>query len=264
MSFTFIIQFKYDSEDRLRNLLRGVIYLNYHFKNKAEILIIDQDNNKDYLTEILASYGVTNINIKSYNIEGPYNRSKIINKGIKEANNDICFIYDCDILIPKEQIELSVEFCDKRYQLVCPYTNPQYNIPQNYFNDFYLNYDFKEIQYKIKPYQIQHRHIEDQYPLIAYASGFSMVVNKKTLGNLAYFNEEFNGWGFEDTEYFFRLDHFNTRMTRIYGPIFHVEHDRTTQNQYPEHTQNNLILFNKIKNMDKKNLINYYKTLNLI
>ena len=91
-----------------------------------------------------------------------------------------------------------------------------------------------------------------------------MVVNKKTLGNLAYFNEEFNGWGFEDTEYFFRLDHFNTRMTRIYGPIFHVEHDRTTQNQYPEHTQNNLILFNKIKNMDKKNLINYYKTLNLI
>jgi predicted glycosyltransferase involved in capsule biosynthesis len=264
MSFTFIIQFKYDSEDRLRNLLRGVIYLNYHFKNKAEILIIDQDNNKDYLTEILASYGVTNINIKSYNIEGPYNRSKIINKGIEEANNDICFIYDCDILIPKEQIELSVEFCDKRYQLVCPYTNPQYNIPQDYFNEFHLDYNFKEIQYKIKPYQIQHRHIEDNYPLIAYASGFSIVVNKKTLGNLVYFNEEFNGWGFEDTEYFFRMDFFNIKMTRIYGPIFHVEHDRTIQNQYPEYTHKNSLLYNKLKNMNKEDLVNYYKFLNFI
>ena len=42
---TFIIQFRYDSEDRLKNLLRGVVYLHNHFKNDSNILIIDQDDN---------------------------------------------------------------------------------------------------------------------------------------------------------------------------------------------------------------------------
>jgi hypothetical protein len=259
---SFIIQFKYDSEDRLRNLLRGVIYLHNNFAN-SEILIIDQDDNAEYLNTLMKEYGINdNVNIKSFNIDGPYHRSKIINEGLKLAKNSVCLIYDCDILIPVEQVNLGLELINLGYDLVFPYTSPQYDIPQDFFEEFFVNYDFNYIKSKIPARQYG---VTNDEMFIKYGNAaFCMMLNKKSLGNLIYFNEEFNGWGYEDNEYIFRMDKFGAKITRVWGSIYHVEHERTLQYQYNDYTEKNRILWENIKSSDYKSLEIYYKNLNLI
>jgi len=271
MKFTFIIQFKYDSVDRLTNLLRSLIYLTYQFKDEAEYLVILQNNTPieevncvQYLTKLFHEYELSNIRIFSCDLPDPYYRSKIINEGLKIASNDICVIYDCDILLPKEQIELGVELCQDKFPLVFPYTNPEYHIERDYFKEFETDYDFYNLQFKIAPKMMLHRHIEDGYPPIAYATGFCMIVNKRLLGDLVYFNEEFNGWGYEDSEYILKMNLFNIKMTRVYGPVFHVQHERVLQNKYKEYTDRNQRLYVKLKNENIETLKNYYKTPKII
>ena len=48
-------------------------------------------------------------------------------------------------------------------------------------------------------------------------AGFGIMINKKTAGNLSYFNEEFNGWGFEDGEFPYRLSKFGAKVSRAWG-----------------------------------------------
>ena len=257
---SFIIQFRYDSDDRLRNLLRGVIYLNHHFK-KSEILVIDQDNNLDSLMSYFENYHINNVKVKSLNLEGPYNRSKVINSGIKSAKNDICLIYDCDILLPINQIKDSLLLVSNGYDVVYPFTSPQYDIPQKYFVDFYTDYDFDKIKN-----EIPHRKWgEPDSLMLRYGhAGFGIMINKKTAGNLSYFNEEFNGWGFEDGEFLYRLSKFGAKVSRAWGPVFHVDHNRDLQHQYTNFSKKNSELYEYIQSLDLKSLREYYTHLNLI
>jgi hypothetical protein len=259
---TFITQFKYDSQDRLKNLLRSVIYLHHNFKNNCEIIIIDQDNNNEYLYELFNSYQVSDLLIKSFNIEGPYHRSKIINEGLKISKNNACLIFDCDILLPKEQIDTAYLLLNNGYDVVYPYSTPQYDVPQEYFESFQTNYNFSEIQKNITARQ--YGILNEPYMIKYGNTAFGMMVDKSSLGNLVYFNEEFNGWGYEDNEYLFRLDKFGAKITRVWGPVFHVEHSRDLQHQYNHYTNNNCSTYEHIKNMSTEELITYYKKLNLI
>lgn len=258
---SFIIQFRYDSEDRLKNLLRGVIYLHHHFKNDSDILIIDQDNNFDLLTKQFANYGITNAKIYSLHTSGPYHRSKVVNQGLNFAKTDLCLIYDCDILIPAHQIKTSVLLASNGYDVVYPFTCPQYDIPQDYFTHFQNDYDFEKIKQELLPRKwgepcelmLKHGH-----------GGFGMLINKKTSGNLRYFNEDFTGWGYEDGEFLFRLNKFGAKISRAWGPVFHVEHDRSLQNRDSSYTIKNIHLYNSIRSMNDIDLENYYKHKNLI
>jgi predicted glycosyltransferase involved in capsule biosynthesis len=258
---SFIIQFRYDSEDRLKNLLRGVIYLHSHFKNDSSILIIDQDNNFDLLTKLFAKYEITNTTIHSLRTSGPYHRSKVINQGLNIAKTDLCLIYDCDILIPVHQIKTSILLATHGYDVVYPFTSPQYDIPQSYFPNFELNYDFEKIKQDFSPRKWG---APDDLMLKHGHSGFGMLINKQTAKNLSYFNEDFNGWGYEDNEYLFRLNKFGAKISRAWGPIFHVEHDRTLQNQFALYTSKNCNLYNNIRSLNDNDLIAYYKQRNLI
>lgn len=257
---SFIIQFKYDSDDRLKNLMRGVIYLNHHFKD-SEILIIDQDDNESMLMSYFSDYQIYNVKVKSLRSDGPFHRSKVINEGIKLAENDICLIYDCDILLPAEQIKVSLLLANNGYDVVYPFTSPQYDIPQEYFINFQIDYDFEKIKN-----DITHRRWGEPDTLMLRHGhgGFSMMINRKSAGNLSYFNEEFNGWGFEDGEFLYRLDKFGAKVTRAWGPVFHVEHSRTLQYQYNDYTEKNNQLYQYIRSMDIDTLTSYYKHLNLI
>lgn len=257
---SFIIQFKYDSDDRLRNLLRGTIYLNHHFKD-SEILIIDQDDNADVLMTYFRNYEIGNAKVISLKSQGPYHRSKVINEGIKAAQNSICLIYDCDILIPTHQINTSLLLATNGYDVVYPFTSPQYDIPQDYFEEFQTDYNFEDIKK-----HIPHRQWGQPDSLMLHYGhgGFGMMVNKKSAGNLAYFNEEFNGWGFEDGEFQYRLSKFGAKVSRAWGPIFHVEHSRALQLEYTNYTHKNEQLYQHIQSLNIDQLTNYYKGLNLI
>lgn len=259
MNADFVIPFMMDSEDRLRNLLRTLIYLSD--KSDSKIFVANQIyNSSDTLIKnYVEQFGLSdNIKILNIEIEPPCYKTKLINIGIDESISDNIIMYDCDVLIPFEQIEMSVELCDKDYSLVYPYSNPQYDVRQNYFEQFYENYDFISMQKDIDPFQIPHNHKREKYPIIGYSPGFCLTLSKKKLGKSIYYNEGFRSAQYEDSEYIFKMDFLNIKMHRIYGPVFHFQHERVTENKFNNIIQNNRTLFYSIIRKTPEELKNYY------
>ena len=260
MNADFIIPFLMDSEDRLRNLFRAVIYLSNSFPNN-KIYIINQTylSNDGHIYQYIDEYKLHhNVIVHSVDIPMPCYKTKLINIGINLVQKNSVIMYDCDVLIPKEQLELSVELCDKGYALVYPYSNPQYNVNQYQFSEFQNNYDFVELQKIIEPYQIPHLHQKFRYPIIGYSPGFCLTLNKRELGNHIYYNEEFRSPQFEDAEYIFKMDFLKMKMTRVYGPVFHFQHERVVEVKYPDIIQNNKRIYENIMSMNSEQLTNYY------
>lgn len=258
MNANIIIPFMFDSEDRLRNLFRALFYLTYKFPD-VKIFVLNQDVNDSYkiLLSYYEGYNFNNVQLINLEIPRPFYKSKLINTGINYCTEDVVIIYDCDVLIPAEQLELSVKFCQEDYSLVYPYSNPQYNVPQYRFVEFMQDYDFKQMENTIPPYQMLHNHNKDNYPVIGYAPGFCLTINKEKLGRYAYYNEEYVGWGWEDAEYIFKMDFLNIKMTRVYGPVFHFEHKRT-ESDFPEAINKNFVLYKKTLDSTKDELKKYY------
>lgn len=262
MNADFLIPVAIDSYDRMRNLFRSVIYLSHQFKN-SKIYIINQigiESSNEMIEKYIKEYSLNNVVLHNVSIDLPCHKTKLINIGIDMCIfRDNIVMYDCDVLISKEQIELSVELCDKGYALVYPYSNPQYDVSQHHFEDFHDDYDFVELQKIIDPYQIQHLHKKHGYPIIAYAPGFCLTLNKKELGKHIYYNEEFRSPQFEDAEYISKMDFLKMKMTRVYGPVFHFQHERITEIKFPEIIQNNKKIHDKIMSMTYEQLKEYYK-----
>jgi len=258
MDTNFIIPFRLDSEDRLKNLFRALIYLRYKFPS-TKILIINQDINDSntIIPEYLIKYNIQNVEFVDSGISGPFYKSKLINIGLNKCETDVVVIHDCDVLIPKEQLELSVKMCYDEYSVVYPYSNPQYDVLQNKFQEFEQDYDFKKIEYSVPPRMMLHQHSTNNYPVIGYAPGFCITINKKKLGKYAFYNEDYIGWGCEDGEYIFKMDFLNVKMTRVYGPVFHFEHERT-ETQFSDATSKNYKLYEKTIRMAADELKKYY------
>jgi hypothetical protein len=252
---TIIIPFFQDSSSRVVNLIRTLCYLNKNLSYK--ILIINQNLNdsETYLRNLLKTYSLNNTNLINLNIEAPCYKTKLINEGLDISDTEINIIYDCDVLIPKDQIILGVDLIEKyNFGLVYPYSNPQYNLPIT--TEIQEDWDFEQLQYSTPLYQIPHLHQSHGYPVIGYSPGFCVIVNKK-LGKIIYYNEDFRSPQFEDTEYLYKMDKLGVKMTRVYGPIFHVDHERT-EVKYKDIVENNKNIFEYIKSLNINDLKSYY------
>ena len=252
---TIIIPFFQDSQSRIVNLIRTLCYLNKNLPYK--ILIINQDinNSGTYLKNLLKTYSLDNINLINLDIEAPCYKTKLINEGLNISDTTINIIYDCDVLIPKDQIILGIDLIEKyNFEIVFPYSNPQYNLPIT--TEIQEDWDFEKLQYSVSPYQIPHLHQLHGYPIIGYSPGFCIIVSKN-LGKMVYYNEDFRSPQFEDSEYIYKMNKFNVKMTRVYGPIFHVEHERT-EVEYKDIVEKNRNIFEYIKSLDINDLKSYY------
>jgi hypothetical protein len=253
---TIIIPFYYDSDDRMANLLRALLYLNSNLN--YNIVLVNQDihSSGEYIKNFFKAYNIQNITLLNLSIEPPCYKSKLINEGLKTSKTSVNIIYDCDVLIPKEQLILGVELINKYgYKVVYPYSNPQYNLPKT--TEIETIFDFEKLQYSIPPFQIPHNHQSHKYPVIGYSPGFCIIVDK-SLGSLVYYNENFRSPQFEDSEYIYKMSKFNIKMTRVYGPVFHVDHERT-EIGYKNVVNKNQEIFNYIKNLNEQDLKKYYE-----
>lgn len=252
---TIILPFYYDSDDRMANLLRTLIYLSSNLE--YNIILVNQNihNSKEYIEKFLSIYDINNVTLLNLDIESPCYKAKLINEGLKISKTSINIIYDCDVLIPKDQLMLGVELIDKYdYKVVYPYSNPQYNLSKS--TEIDTNFNFEELQYSTPPFQIPHFHQTHGYPIIGYSPGFCIIVDK-SLGHIVYYNEEFRSPQFEDSEYIYKMNKFKIKMTRVYGPIFHVDHERTEVG-YKDVVRKNEEIFNYIKNLNEQDLKKYY------
>lgn len=208
----FIIPFKYDHPDRLRNLTTCLKMLVNDFQ--TNIIIIEEGGShaEKWFHQNFQEEAEFNIKFMSSS-NGVFHRTKMINEAIKESINKGCeysAIWDADILISPVQIMMATEAFEKgNYDIVYPYDG-RFCRTSEMRSKILKHKDVGIIKkYSLKPKE---------------SVGGAIMVRNSSFVDGGMENENFISFGPEDKELFIRFLKLGFSIERIKGPLFHMNH----------------------------------------
>jgi hypothetical protein len=230
---TFTIPVRIDSEDRQFNINYIISYLLHNFDTN----VIVYENGPKQL--FVNNHNVTHIFEEN---NGPFHRTRYLNKMAKLATTKYISNYDCDVLFPLKQMVKAINTlrgnsCD----FIFPYDGLFVNIPRIALNDTYT---------------VDHLE-QSKFPNFGNNSvGGAVIWNKEVFIAGGMENENFISWGAEDWERIRRFIALGYKPGRIKGALFHINHSRSTDSNesnpfYTKNTQE----YNRIVNMTKDLLL---------
>jgi len=245
---TFTIPVRYDTDDRIRNLIALLNYLTHWFD--TNIIVWEEDNAPKFHT-FLQSY--PNVKYVFKQAENDiFFRTRILNDMARMADTPYIANYDCDcILYPQQYVDAVNQLRNNTSDICTAFTSFTFDVPKQFHSRI-----------------IQERSVFWLHPnqcvcvnSTAVAMGGCVFWNKAKFIEAGMENENFVSWGPEDQERVHRALKLGMRYTRAQGILFHLQHDRL-QNSGDGHrfiTQNNKE-FEKIKQMDSAQLRSYIAT----
>lgn len=253
--FTIIIPLRIDHNDRLINAEITLNYLINNIKEKEIIIIENSKTSLYHKMRLIDRKCITHI--FQENNDQLFHRMKCINDGLLIAKFPITLIYDIDVLIPLNVFnELTIKVLVDNCDIVKPFNNPPgcIYIHQNNKNEI-LEKCLKGECFDITNYTMK------KFDKTGFAgNGFVVCVNTETYKTLGGENEDFLAYGPEDNERYYRFEKLGKKIGICNYPVYHLEHFRTTNsNSANPAFKTNHELLNKIKNMTKNELINYYE-----
>jgi hypothetical protein len=244
---TFIIPVRIESEDRERNLKIILNYLNKNFNTNIIVGEIDKTSVVKYILEELnLIMEVKHLFFKSD--EFTFKRNWLLNEMLVQVKTPVVVNYDCDVVLPINSYVESTKMCLEKYDLVYPYSfgdNVQTRVllNENIIANFLKTNDLNFL--KGFPWRAEY--------------GFCQWFNTNSYIKGFMENELFLAYSPDDQERFNRFKILEYNIGRVEGPIFHFEHSRTKNSWINnEHMNYNDNLFNSLKEMTKKQLIDYY------
>lgn len=241
---TFVIPFRYDSPERLRNLRNVVSYLNHHFE--TNIIIYE-----DAPTRMFTDSG--KFTYRFFPNNNPLmHRTKMLNDMVKESKTPIVVMYDTDVVLPiKNYLESTILIRNNVFDVIYPYGGRFLNIENpGLISQIILTKDVENIReaecHCIHPNSV----------------GGAIFFNKQKFIEGGMENEYCVSWGFEDTELSTRFPKLGYRVHRVQGPLFHLHHPASTNSANTGHSafSNNQNEYNKVAGMDPVTLRNYVNT----
>jgi hypothetical protein len=254
---TFIIPLRIESGDRMRNVITSLCYLLSNFD--TNIIVKEGDASSVFLHHVLPQVKefleVADIPNLSHCFEdtsaSEFHRTRYLNEMTHMATTKVVVNYDCDIILPVETyIQAQDMIVDGHSDVVYPYGFGNY---------------------------ARMAQVDDETVTEFLTEGFSIdLLESKSAANNARFgfcqffdrgvyisgggeNEDFIAYAPEDEERAFRFVTLGYKVNRIEEVVYHLEHTRTPNSWFNNpHMQKNFELWNKIKLMDKEQLINYY------
>ncbi len=159
-----------------------------------------------------------------------FQKSQILNKAVVKAKGDYIIQVDGDCILHKNFIKDHLEKSEKGTYLY----GSRVNIQKEYLNELFEN---KKIKFNFLSRGIKKRTRAIHNSILSLAYKRKSLFSKKYRGcNTSYFkkdfisvngyNEDFNGWGREDSEFAIRLHNkgvFSKRL-RYAGIVFHIWH----------------------------------------
>ena len=248
---TFIIPVKIDSEDREQNFKFVMKYL--YDKFETNIIITESYHNDDLILK--KKYKDILDKAKAVLIEKPnekyFNRTKYLNEMLRLSKTKVTINYDIDVFLPiYSYVDAKNKILNEGCDLVYPFDvgNFQLEVPQSYrdeiLNDNVVKIDMKRLLLNRSEY--------------GHCQFFKTFSYKQGFGE----NEEFISFGPEDQERFYRFKTLDYRVEHLKQKyVFHLNHSRGRDSSHHKHYQNNIDLWNKIKTMDKDQILNYYSKL---
>lgn len=245
---SFIIHFRKDSEDRLFNLRTILRFLNG--LNSKEIIVINDDKEVDpCIRELRVEY--PKVEWGFMRNEDEFKKSSAFNRAAEMATGDVLCFYDVDILIDPVYLEESQNLLmsgktDHSY----PFNGLFVDLQKEAFEDILPIFDFPEMLLALPE-----RHIGFSNHSVIVASDSSPggvnMITREAFQRMNGFDENFIGWGFEDTDFMNRSKRVN-RVSRIEHPdaiCWHLHHDnaiRTENKHYQSNLQQYVINANRI------------------
>lgn len=204
---SIVIPLRVDSDDRAKNLhcvIQQLLQMDF-----VSIDILEADKVQRFFIDSHNRIRYRFI----YDEETVFYRTKYLNLLLKNATNNIVGVWDTDVLIPREQIQISIEMIEKGCVMCFPYDGR------------FLFISPKESEKVRADLRCWKQEVEK--PLIGRPSvGGAFIVNRDQYIAVGGENEGFYGWGPEDVERVKRLEILELPIGRVKGALFHLHHER--------------------------------------
>ena len=220
---TFTLPYKKDHADRAENFdaIKNFLYANF------------------INIEILVSSNVAENNV--------FHRTAELNKLAKQAQFDIIFNWDTDIIVNPKQVLAAVEkIRSGAADMVYPYDGRFLRLERSHLTNFVKSYNanyFRGLRFPSTKVE---------------SFGGVVAWNKQKFFSIGGENENFIDYAPEDWERIHRARMLGLKIERIPGPLFHFNHNVSSQNH--AFIQKNNEEFDRIKSMDPLTLRAEVKT----
>lgn len=246
---SFLIPFKKDSDERVRNLNFVLSYLGKYFK--TNIFIIEHDTQQNFSLDntIIGENKIDYQFIKSENYI--FHRTKLLNLMAKKSKTQFICLYDLDVVFKIQQYLKCVEalranVCD----MVFPYSGPFIN-----YNGEILNKILQEVSVE----SVLESEGGNYNPN---SVGGAIFFNKQKFIECGMENEHFISWGFEDLCRVSRNGKLGMRIARVDGILYHLNHpvsDNSSNTKHGAYNTNHQE-YAKVANMSPDELRRYVNT----
>ena len=258
---TFIIPIRIESNDRLRNIITVLCYLNSAFDTNIIVKEVDTDSkfDKQALPQITEYCGdVSNINYIFEQSDDPlFLREKILNEMLILTKTKVIVNYDCDMILPIDTyLESYRRIMEDKSDMIYPYgegrgylskVNTTDTLVSDFLNDD--DYDLSILKRSSVPDNAGYGWIQFLSRDVYFEGGME--------------NENFMGSAPDDYERHHRFKTLGYRVHRINSEVFHLEHARG-MNSYPQsmsqhpYWQHNWDLWWYLEKCNKEQLLEYY------
>lgn len=259
---TFIIPIRIESDDRLRNVITVLCYLNSVFDTNIIVKEVDTESvfEKRALPQIqeYCDGDIANImHIFEQSDDPLFLREKILNEMLVMTQTNVIANYDCDMILPIDTyVEAYEKIKEGKSDMVYPYgegqgylskVNTSDTIVSDFLND--ENYDLWILKKSSVPDNAGY--------------GWIQFLNRDVYFEGGMENENFMGSAPDDYERHHRFKTLGYRVDRINSEVFHLEHSRG-MNSYPQsmsqhpYWQHNWDLWCYLEKCNKEELLEYY------
>jgi predicted glycosyltransferase involved in capsule biosynthesis len=194
----------------LENLNLILEFIKNNFK--TNIIVLEADKQEHVCSQL--------IDIKIYveDLDIVFHRTKYLNQMVRISTTPYLAIWDTDVILASDQIIEAVQILrDNKAQMVFPYDGNFYQVNHLIKNLYLQKRDISILVDNIWRLDLMHG---------SYFVGGAFIVNKTDYKNAGMENENFYGWGPEDTERVKRWEILEFIIKRTKGVLFHLAHPR--------------------------------------
>lgn len=253
---TFIIPVRIESQDRLRNVITSLCFLLQKFDTNIILKEVDEKSVYQELVvpqiEDFLGDDMKRINHIFEQSEEPlFHRQKILNEMIVASQTEIVVNYDCDVILPVDSYIKAYNFIlDGTYDVVYPYGQGHYQKQVNATDEVISDFISNDCDFSVLDSN-SNQHTSDY--------GWAQFFRTKTYIEGGMENENFRAYAPEDLERFYRFTTLGYNVGRIDDTVYHLEHARGENSWFSNpHMDSNTKEWEKIKQMTKEQLVEYY------
>lgn len=251
-NITIVIPLRIDNEERRKNMDAVLYYLCRY--PRIKIMVLEADAYRQYKPCINHS-GFSYLFVEDQ--DPVFYRTRYLNRMLRDVRTPIIGVWDSDVIVPMEQILEAVRSCLSGTTLCYPFDGRFYAVTDRISRLYKNSGNFDILTKNESLHWLMHGRN---------SVGGAFVVNRAKYLQSGGENENFYGWGPEDTERRERICNLGLQISRVNGCLYHLYHPRGKNSNFAsyEHALVNRREYMKICRMSRSELEKYIMTWNWV